>query len=369
MKSKAEAYMVRRLSGKENGRTQSLYEEVFSEDSAEFVEYYYRRKAAENQIYVAEHDGELVSMLHLNPYRMNICGAECDTNYIVAVATKEEHRHRGLMRKLIAASLCDMYEKREPFAFLMPASEAIYRPFDFRFVYQKPEKRLETAEYDGDEAPELRAAAIGNRITCRPAEREDAAAWSAFAEKVLSERTAVHAVHTEAYFYTLLEEQAAVHGQIMLLTEDDRIVGYFYTALEGSPEVREPVSLPEYEEELFGAIAEYFREYEEVKLVGASIMARIVNLETFLKNLRSETEQSFRIRITDQLIKENSGGYEIHIGTDSCEVCRTEIIETAEECNDMHRAEDLGEMGIAEFTEWIFAQPGLLKPVFLNEVV
>ena len=48
---------VRRLSPEEHILTRALYEEAFSEDSQEFVDYYYTEKTADNQIYVLEEDG------------------------------------------------------------------------------------------------------------------------------------------------------------------------------------------------------------------------------------------------------------------------------------------------------------------------
>ena len=41
---------LRKLELQEHQASQSLYEEVFSEDSARFVEYYYTEKTKDNQI-------------------------------------------------------------------------------------------------------------------------------------------------------------------------------------------------------------------------------------------------------------------------------------------------------------------------------
>ena len=65
---------VRRLSPEEHILTRALYEEAFSEDSQEFVDYYYTEKTADNQIYVLEEDGGIASMAHLNPYTLAVNG-------------------------------------------------------------------------------------------------------------------------------------------------------------------------------------------------------------------------------------------------------------------------------------------------------
>ena len=130
---------LRKLELQEHQASQSLYEEVFSEDSARFVEYYYTEKTKDNQIYVIEEDGKIRSMLHLNPYSLWVNGSRKDANYIVAVATQKEYRKRGYMASLLKKSLEDMYQAGEAFTFLMPASESIYLPFDFRTVYEQKE--------------------------------------------------------------------------------------------------------------------------------------------------------------------------------------------------------------------------------------
>lgn len=122
------------LSPAEKIRSRELYRSVFSEDTEKFVDYYYEYKTRDNEILVLEEDGKLVSMLHLNPYTMIVNGYELKSNYIVAVATDKDYRHRGYMRMLLEKALRDMSARRIPFTFLMPVSERIYAPFDFVWI-------------------------------------------------------------------------------------------------------------------------------------------------------------------------------------------------------------------------------------------
>ncbi|MFG6333801.1 MAG: GNAT family N-acetyltransferase [Lachnospiraceae bacterium] len=115
-------------------RSRSLYERVFREDSRRFVDYYYTYKTRDNEILAVEEDRQIVSMLHLNPYRMIVNGYEVESRYIVAVATDEHYRHRGYMRILLERALKDLAARGMPFTFLMPASESIYAPFDFAWI-------------------------------------------------------------------------------------------------------------------------------------------------------------------------------------------------------------------------------------------
>lgn len=131
--------------------SRELYEMVFFEDTKKFVDYYYEYKILDNEILVLEEDDMLVSMLHLNPYTMIVNGYEVKSNYIVAVATKKNYRHRGYMRVLLEKALCDMAEQKMPFTFLMPASESIYAPFDFVWIcsHTKLPHRIECMDADG----------------------------------------------------------------------------------------------------------------------------------------------------------------------------------------------------------------------------
>ena len=51
---------------------------------------------------------------------MMFCGEKVKTNYIVAVATRADCRHQGMMRLLLQASLQEMYREKETFTWLMP---------------------------------------------------------------------------------------------------------------------------------------------------------------------------------------------------------------------------------------------------------
>ncbi len=138
---------IRKLEPQEHGKTRALYEEVFSEDSRSFVDYYYTEKTRDNQIYVVEEAGEIQAMLHLNPYTLMVNGSRKAAHYIVAVATRKEYRGRGYMAALLKQALTDMYQAGESFTFLMPGVEVIDPPHDFRTVYEQQRKFCSEEEY------------------------------------------------------------------------------------------------------------------------------------------------------------------------------------------------------------------------------
>ena len=134
--------MIRYLTDNEKVRSEALYREAFPEDKDAFVRYYYSYVTKNNRILVWEQGEEICSMLHLNPYQLSVNGTKVDAYYYVAVATKENCRHQGMMRSLLYKSLNDIHEEGHPFAYLMPANRAIYEPFDFRIVYQQKKVEL-----------------------------------------------------------------------------------------------------------------------------------------------------------------------------------------------------------------------------------
>ena len=97
--------MIRYLNDNEKGRSEALYRAAFPEDKDAFVDYYYSYVTKNNEILVLEEDGEICSMLHLNPYRLSVSGTEVDAYYYVAVATKEACRHQGMMTSVTEGHL------------------------------------------------------------------------------------------------------------------------------------------------------------------------------------------------------------------------------------------------------------------------
>lgn len=262
---------VRKLRQEEHIRTRKLWEEIFTEDTAEFLDYYYSVKIKNNEIYVIEDDGEIVSMLHLNPYEMRIGDKICQTHYIVAVATKESYRKRGLMRQLLNHAMQIMKDKGEPFTFLMPASEAIYKPFGFEFVYEQRQGKFVGKQYED------------TGFETEYATEKDCDAIADFANQMLQEYDIV-TWRDKEYYETLLLELASEDGGILLAKRGGKIEGVFCYAKGEQLIVREPLFCNQ--EDLQYAIYQLTgNETEESLCIGcgeeskAMIMAKVLNPE------------------------------------------------------------------------------------------
>lgn len=360
----------------ENQRARKLYEEIFDEDSPAFVDYYFRVKAAENEIFVVENEKqEILATLHLNPYEMMFCGEKVKTNYIVAVATRADCRHQGMMRSLLQASLQEMYRREETFTWLMPAAEAIYRPFGFRFIYEK-NKMTVTADVlqraETDENWQIHSdQEVSGDIFCEEAKKEDLAELACFAEKQLSKLAEVYTVHDIAYFEQRMQEVGCEGGSLILIRKEKEICGYFL-ALKKDREAWEIVVEDAVQKKAFPAVLHWFGASEEKCTFTAfpqiweqyaqsenvpAIMGRIVHLERFVCCLKIKKEQEWKIRLTDSLIPENNGYFIIKTGIEGGSLIRVENLSEKEK--KMFCSMDIGQL-----TEELFR-----LPVFLNEVV
>ena len=267
---------LRKLNREEHSKTRALWEEIFCEDSQKFLDYYYTCKTSENEIYVIEEEGQLVSMLHLNPYQMRIKHEIYPTHYIVAVATKEAYRGRGYMRALLEHVLKVMTERGEPFTFLMPASPAIYEPFGFAYIYEQRQEYVIGKKY------------VIKGLQFTDATVEECTEIADFANSLLAECDVV-TWRDASYYEMLLAEQKSEQGGILLARREGQLVGAFCYAPDETLEdarmmLREPLC---YDREVLEAAVYQLThsEEEQVFCIGFGemtkpmIMARILHPE------------------------------------------------------------------------------------------
>lgn len=387
---------LRRLDPSEHGKTRRLWEEVFSDDTKAFLDYYYYIKTRDNAIYVIEEDGEICSMLQLNPYTVRVEGQEFPSAYIIAVATRKEYRSRGYMGVLLRTSLKEMYSRGLPFTFLMPAAEAIYTPYDFRYIYSQYRGTLICGERDGGiywksegDSPahfeiqsEVKAAELGEDrrgdVLFSDAGLWDAEELSVFFEEHFADRFQVCTVRDAAYYQTMILEQQSEKGGVRLIRRDGALKGFYAYAGEEGLEIREPLFLPGYEKDFRMSVEELAdrtqagrqRDAEQQGDTGQKkgagqqeipvyacppeyadhrkplIMARIVSLRKLLSALKVPEEESVdcSFAVIDPLITENSRVWKLTsgIGETELHVGETEDSE--------------GVLPVADFTELIFGQ-------------
>lgn len=342
--------VLRKLNPDEHGRTRRLWEEVFTEDTGAFLDYYYYIKTRDNQIYAVEEDGDIRSMLHLNPYTVRMEGKEFPSAYIVAVATEEAYRKRGYMGALLKKSLQDMYKQKIPFTFLMPAAEAIYTPYDFRYIYSQNVGELLPQKKSGEGREE-------KKTVFSDAGLWDAGEMAEFFNAHFAEHFQVCTLRDSAYYQTMILEQSSERGGVRLMREDGVLKGFYAYAREDGAEIREPIFLPGYEDAFYQSACELTGGAEGRIKVHACpeeymteekplIMARIVCLREFLEAFRVPEEVSVdcSFAVIDPLITENS------------RVLKVTSDEGERELHVRETEDSEGVLPVAELTEFLFGR-------------
>ena len=348
----------RYLSNEEKRACEALWSEAFFEDSDSFREYYFTEKIKTNQILVAEEGGQILSMIHRNPYRLSIKNQKAVCDYLVGVATKIENRGQGYMRSLLNQAFFDMYQADMPFCFLMPADRRIYEPFDFVYVFYQPVWKLKSGTNKKDW--------LEQDVTAESA--KEIADWM---NEWLNARYEVSAWRDEDYVKVLLKELKSENGSLKAL------------------------KAPENPQEIKALRAEWGIEKKEQRLLYANvddcekikqepaIMARIVNLPEFLKFIClnetiAEQEVTYQLKVKDNLLEKNNGSWIWHINHEASfvEPFDGKIFQKQQQ------EERIIELEISELTSWLFgyqipenisktakAEIRCMNGIFLDEIV
>ena len=383
-------------------KARKLWEEVFDEDTEQFLDYYECYVADHNLIFAEQEQGKIVSMVQLNPYRVHMGDQKADSYYIVAVATGEEYRHQGRMRRLLTEAMNHMYQKEIPFTFLMPASESIYLPFDFVTVYHQS---MFTYGAEMDVQPD----GSWHCVPCRRDQLQELAEWS---DAFLQKHSDVVTVRTEDYYKRIWKEQESMNGQILLFYEKEQLRGYCFTGYEGSAESWEIAVTDEHQSSksyvlgeesrrqaaanrrAMEALTRWFGERNQLPvricgfLPGSGIegipvrelssrpmtMVRLVNLEAFVSRMRAKNPVQFVLRVNDPIIPENCGVFRFELGRESSTLTRLK-----EGQKQIQADVEIPEVTISELAAVLYGvernekiperEICLLSRVYLNEIV
>ncbi len=402
--------------GEEKSITRELWEKVFEEDSVNFLDYYYEYKCRDNTIYVIEQDGKAVSMLQRNPYVMNVNGTKVPADYIVGVATDKEFRHRGLMASLLKRALNDMADEGRAFTFLMPAAEAIYTPFGFRFVYAQPvckENINSNDDINADETATNDRKKAGRGTTEVKDNVSDKflvvsmtdSLFDKFSKQInghLEQSYDVYSVRTRQYFEDLTEQYKSDGGSVCCVLTEDRLAASFNWWLsDKGAEVTELICFDSDRDAVIVCIKDYFRKTYKVNSFVIRgevpedcdyenrIMLRITNVPELLKFIRSDRALRIKLNVRDSIISKNNRTFLWEVSEDKSEACEVDdtVIKNDEADYSLKAAsfepDDFDcelDISIEELALWLF-KGGLpegdsilkhIKPlskIFINEIV
>lgn len=310
-----------------------LWKECFG-DSESYLNYYFSEKTKDNEMITLYEEKELVSMVHLNPYKVSLMGQESMLHYIVGVATKESYRKQGKMRTLLLESFSKMYKKKEWFTFLMPASYAIYEPFDFQTIYtQKRLKGNRKKQFVIDDRCQMKK---WDELSCE--EQEMAVTY---VNQKLEKQCSLYTVRSVSYYDRLAKEMKAAGGDVLVffMNQTAGIIPYMYE--DGKVEVTECVLEYKYNASIMSLFFSKFRLTDQIQFLETAfldmetvigfmeryevfekgiIMARIIHFQELMKQFRSKEEKQIVIGVTDELIPENNQVFELIISNHQCDV-------------------------------------------------
>lgn len=353
----------------------ALWQEAFA-DPEVFADYYFEQVYPENRVLVAEKDGQILSMLHLNPYEWQFAmnpGHPVRLHYIVGVATGQEYRRKGLMAECLRRALRDMEQAGEPFTYLMPAKEEYYTPFDFvpvarQRIWEKTDKDsgwiLQTAEQSEPKAENLEPKFEGSVQEAGESEpRRLVPPWKA---RNYPLRTAAYRRRLEAEMKCDcggLIEWADSKGYAAYGFEDgdpktSPVIMQVYME-EATEEEKKPVS-DVIEETVCPTLYERYGACRIRYVEKQPIMLRILNLERFVKLLAYKGKDVvYHVQVRDTICSLNQGRFRIRLSENGCTAAR--LLETDEtEC----RLQE-----IAELTEQLIKATDFADTLYIMEIV
>ena len=355
------------FTGKDNKMTEGLWREVFAEDSDQFTTYYFENKVEDNTVFAArDFMGEIISMIHLTPYETVIGGKHQLLHYVVGVATREDYRHKGYMNRLLIQSLNYLKDQGEPVAFLMPANPAIYEPYEFTYVYDRPEyirnnavlkkSMLQSLLRNGEVSHILTKDGIDYEISIL--KKEEIGKLVEFSGVHLNKNYGWFVQRDYSYYERLCKELKSQNGAVFLIKKGNQIIGWFLYAEEEKEFIQEAIWDKEFMSEPFFIL-------EKTTPI---IMVRILDLCKLGDYLVCEEGYTCNIRVNDQHFPNNNGLFHLENGK------ITQITE-----NDFKAVNDenVVNMSIQELTAELFGYEKNYKlsgiipwnPVCINEIV
>lgn len=312
-------YEVRTLCKEEIGKTKSLWKESFPEYTESILDFYFQNRAEDGIAFVAEKE-EIISMLHLHPYSAAMrrnpplpgknrmpCMTDVvrvDTNYMAGFATKEAYRRHGYGRRVMEGALRYQYSMNVPFM-LVSANEnndTVLKKMGFHYIYDRTQYEL---DHDLISTEMLRRAELGEVVKLSPSNitlsivnKEKLLTLAHFVNANLCKKYGLFMIRSAVYYERLQREVISRGGNIFIIMENDKIIGYFSLTRDNAEELQEVV---------FEKQSDIDRYIYTSKDRRPSVMARIVNLSEMLKLIAAQGNVTVAVRIYDDMIDENNG--------------------------------------------------------------
>lgn len=284
------------------------------EDPQTYEDFYFQTIYPKNCVLAAQKGNTIVGMIHLNPYQMYINGNQHSLHYIVGVATRNEFRRQGIMRRMLVTCMRDMADAGEVFTYLMPADQAYYEPFDFVFI-----QKFYTERKDGIKGE------------THVLELPEESYWQAadYIDLYLKKHYQVFTSVDVDYLEQLHLECMAENGGLLIYKQNNCLNGFCcYGQDENGVYVRQIFA-----EDINAFVRDLQRYFQDQKIEftfdgsktdsSEAIMARILRLDLLFPLLKSSAICSFIINIEDSYLEHQNGSFQIWLDKMGCRIERT----------------------------------------------
>lgn len=276
--------------------------------------------------------GQLVSQILSLPFQVNIYGVPYEMGGITAIGTYPEYSKQGLMDQLIKETLTMMRNEGRYISYLFPFSIPYYRKKGWEIMSDIVEFQVKDTQFPQYNSIPGKIRRVGTRDEhlVDVYQRYASITHGAMIRNTIAWNEKFHEDYWEEKFVdTDVQMQAAVYYD-----ENDEPQGYlFYRIMEENFYIDEIVYLQEearkglwnfvsaHKSMVYNAygktagnepVAFLFEDSEIIQKVSPYFMARIVDVEEFLKRYPFD-EPDFHIRFTvaDRLVEWNNGTYDI----------------------------------------------------------
>lgn len=325
--------------------TRHLWERSFADPRA-FIDLYFREKYRKERNEAILRNGHVVSALQKLPYPITYGGRMIPASYVSGACTDENYRRRGLMGELLDQTHRSMQAEGAWLGFLIPATAELvgyysrfgYTPC-FRFAWNTVTAKTPVEDIEVTQSAEVPLEYLRTRMQERPT----------CVQHPLSDlRAVVDDMRLTGDTLWVARRGTLIVAIAICRAEDNGIL------------LRECVYDDDIARDaLIAGIAKHYG-HAEVDIIDTTAtqgdylgMARIINVENMLATYANlHPEKHYVLDITDPLLTENNGCYELRDGK-----CRRITLTPIEA--ERH--------SIATLTDLIFAQENPLMSLMMND--
>lgn len=293
-------------------------------DGPKFTDFYFKSKYNKNNTVVVDEEGEIVSSLQLNPYKIQLNDKLYDTSYVVGVSTFPQVRGKGYMKNIMEFTLKELYKKNQLVSILMPIDYRLYRKYGYEHCYDQIEYNLDIESLKS----------FKSNGVMKKANLDDIKNLIEIYDLFLNDING-NVKRDEKYYIDLFDEVKSEDGHIYIHQNED-CEGYIIYFINGENMFIRELFYKNIDS-LKSILKFVYNHNTQCKTVTISspindkirfvldnprtstikikpfMMGRMINLEKYLKNLDvdSSVEESIGISVKDDFIKENNGVFKI----------------------------------------------------------